>query len=321
MTVSALKYEEIMRGYNDRRLLNTRLMNERRQEVYSSIPEYREIEDAISELSVKRARFLIFGSSSDSEASVSEQISQLRTKKAQLLEAAGFSSDYMEMVYDCADCQDTGFIGNDRCHCLTRRIIDALYEQSHIKSVLEKENFTFFTYKYYNETEKMQMEKIVAAAHAFVDNFDTTFSNLLFFGNVGCGKTFLTNCIAKELLDSGHSVIYLTAHQIFEMLAKITFDKESDESDISFSYDDIYECDLLVIDDLGSELTNSFVISRFFTILNERLQREHSTIISTNLEPQKLVDTYTERSVSRILGSYNLYPFTGRDIRQLKRTI
>lgn len=321
MTISTLLYEEIMRGYNDRRLLNTRLMHERRQEVYSAIPEYKQLEDTISELSLKRARSLIFGSSPETEASISEQISKLRAEKAELLSNAGFPADYMDMSYDCPDCKDTGFINNERCHCLKRRIIEALYEQSNIRSVLEKENFASFTYKYYNESEKAQMEKIVADAHAFVDDFDTSFSNLLFFGNVGCGKTFLTNCIAKELLDSGHSVIYLTAHQIFEMLAGITFgNKGPDESESSFSYDDIYNCDLLVIDDLGSELTNSFVISRFFTVLNERLQRERSTIISTNLTPQELLETYTERSLSRILGAYNLYPFTGRDIRQLKRT-
>ena len=137
----------------------------------------------------------------------------------------------------------------------------------------------------------------------FIDDFDHKPKNLLFYGKTGVGKTFLTNCVAKELLDHGYSVIYFTAFQLFDILSKGVFEKDSDAI---ATHQNIFDCDLLVIDDLGTELINSFTSSQLFLCVNERLIRQKSTIISTNLSVERIKESYSERTFSRILDSYTL---------------
>lgn len=313
MGISEAKYKEILRLYEEKHLRRLKEQEAKRNTLYTRIPQLKEIDDALSTLAVSKAKALI---TSDTETinSLNQKRKQLLDNKQDLMVEYGFPLDYLEPVYDCSDCKDTGYIESKRCHCFNAVLSRELYNQSNIQTILLKENFTSFTYKYYNETEKAEMERYVAEAKIFIRDFDTAFTNLLFFGNVGCGKTFLSNCIAKELLDSGHSVIYFTAYQLFDFLSKHTFGKNETLYD-DFELNDIVDCDLLVLDDLGSEFSNSFTVSQFFMILNERLQRRKSTIISTNLNPQQIFDTYTERSLSRILGSYHIYSFSGRDLR------
>lgn len=318
MSIASRKYDEIMQEYADVRRSNAQLLLERKNRIYNEIPEYKQIDDEISELSVSQAKLLITTDADSASVllALRKQISEMSERKLKLLTAAGYLADYLSPVFNCPDCRDTGYIDQERCHCLKKKIIEVFYSQSHIKSVLEKENFTSLTYKYYNESEKAQMEAYIKRARDFVDTFDSSFNNLLMFGKVGAGKTFLSNCIAKELLDQGHSVIYFTAYQLFELIAQITFNRDAAESS---DINDILECDLLIIDDLGAERPNSFTISQFFLILNERLQRKRSVVISTNLDPSQLRDTYSERSISRILGNYTIMEFTGRDMRTLMR--
>ena len=155
-----------------------------------------------------------------------------------------------------------------------------------------------------------------ASSIDFIDHFDDTFSNLYFYGDTGIGKTFLSNCVAKELMDHGHSVIYFTAFQLFDILSKGVFAK--DEEAIAAN-ENIFTCDLLIIDDLGTELTNSFTTSQLFLCLNERILHRKSTIISTNLGLSQLTDLYSERILSRIMDNYVLIKLFGEDIRMQKR--
>ena len=152
----------------------------------------------------------------------------------------------------------------------------------------------------------------------FVADFDhpDTFSNLYLYGDTGIGKTFLSNCVAKELLDRGHSVIYFTAFQLFDILSKGVFEKDEDAL---AAHQNIFTCDLLIIDDLGTELSNSFTTSQLFLCLNERILRKKSTIISTNLGMNQIADIYSERVLSRISSNYTLLKLFGADIRILKR--
>ena len=137
-----------------------------------------------------------------------------------------------------------------------------------------------------------------------------------FYGDTGIGKTFLSNCIAKELLDSRHSVIYFTAFQLFDILSKGVFKRDEEAL---LSHRNIFDCDLLIIDDLGTELSNSFTTSQLFLCINERILRQKSTIISTNLGMNQLADIYSERVLSRISSNYTLLKLFGADIRILKR--
>jgi len=323
MGISSAQFDSILRDYDARRTTHQQELREKKRVVYESIPEIKKIDDEIADLSVSKAKLLILNNIDSPEISeINSRISTLRDKKNSLFNSSDFPSDYFLVSYDCPDCEDTGYINNKKCHCLKQRIVDELYEQSHIKSILKNENFANFTFEYYNDSEIDNMRHVYNESKAFIESFDDTFKNLLFFGSVGCGKTFMTNCIAKELLDSGHSVVYFTAYQLFEQISKRTFGIDKEEKRESQALlEDIFDCDLLVIDDLGSEGINSYTISQLFLLLNERLHREKSVIISTNLSMQQLKDIYSERSISRILGSYNLYKFSGNDIRQRKKAM
>jgi len=158
---------------------------------------------------------------------------------------------------------------------------------------------------------------VVTGCREFAADFDRKKENLLFTGSTGVGKTFLTNCIAKELIDSGHSVIYLSAGDLFEVFSRNKFDYDTPE-DMRDTYRYILDCDLLIIDDLGTELNNSFTSSQLFYCINERMNMSRSTIISTNLSLKQLRDSYTDRVTSRIMR-YRIIPLYGRDIRVLKR--
>lgn len=181
------------------------------------------------------------------------------------------------------------------------------------------ENFGSLSYDYYAGEDLEKFTRAVQICQNFVKTFNKGYRNLFFYGTVGTGKSFLSCCIAKELIDQGNLVIYFSASQLFDILSKSTFDKDSAEAASGIS-DDICDCDLLIIDDLGTELTNSFVSSQLFACLNNRHLRKKATIITTNLSLGELRDRYSDRIFSRITSNYDICKLTGRDIRMLKKT-
>ena len=232
--------------------------------------------------------------------------------------AAGFPADYLEPIYDCKDCKDTGYVDGHKCHCFRQAEISLLYEQSNISRMLEKENFSTLSYEYYQGEDLIRFQNAVEECKKFTQNFRLDYRNLFFYGTVGTGKSFLSGCIAKELLEAGNSVIYFSAAGLFEALSQLSFDyKNKDE--LHGIYDGLYQCDLLIIDDLGTELTNNFVTSQFFSCLNERHMRRKSTIISTNLSLEELRNRYSDRIFSRITSNYTICKLSGTDVRMYKR--
>ena len=194
-----------------------------------------------------------------------------------------------------------------------------------MKHILQKENFDTFSLDYYSNnhvdpktgvSSLTNIKKAYTVAKDFVAQFGTEFRNLFFYGDTGVGKTFLSNCIAKELIDKSYSVIYLSSFELFDTLAKGKFEKDDAASQMN---EHIFDCDLLIIDDLGTELANSFTVSQLFLCLNERLMRRKSTIISTNLSLESLVDIYSERIFSRITSNFTILKITGDDIRIKKK--
>ena len=237
--------------------------------------------------------------------------------------------DYLELSYDCPLCHDTGYIGNEKCTCFKRAVIELLYTQSNLAEILKTENFSHFSFSYYSDqlknpvtglTARETAQNAVAAARKFIQTFDTSFSNLFFYGDTGVGKTFLSHCIAKELIDSAHSVIYFSAFDLFDQLAKSAFSR-SDQGADPMPEEYLCDCDLLIIDDLGTELTNAFVSSQLFLCINERITRRKSTLISTNLSLEQFSDTYSERVFSRISSSYTMVKLIGNDIRIQKKLL
>ena len=253
-------------------------------------------------------------------------MAELKERRDQLLESNGFPADYLEPPYDCPDCKDTGYINGKRCHCFKQAAINIVYKQSNISTILSKENFDNYDISVYDDvypdsisgiTARATAQNALESAQNFVHHFNEKGGNLLLLGKTGCGKTFLSNCIAKALLDQGVSVIYFTAFELFHVFEEQTFKKNADVADL---HDHIFDCDLLIIDDLGTEFQNSFTTARLFQCLNERLLRNKSTIISTNLNLADLRDTYSERITSRVFSNYEVINLIGDDIR-LKKVI
>ena len=326
MSLTNSQYDEIMRGYEARQLKNKHKQSERREKLYALEPRIKEIDDSISTYSVTCAKRLIDGDHT-ALARLRQEIASLKKEKEQLLLSQGYPADYLSPIYTCPDCKDTGYIDGEKCHCLKQAIIDTIYTQSNVKNILERENFSVFSYDYYSDTQKdpktgltslETAKRAVAECERFIADFGTTSQNLLFYGNTGVGKTFFTNCIAKELLEKSYSVIYFTAFQLFDILSKGVFEKDADAI---AAHQNIFDCDLLIIDDLGTELSNAFTVSQLFLCVNERILREKSTIISTNLNLVELRDLYSERTFSRISNNYNIIKLFGDDIRIQKRKL
>ena len=317
MTLTNSMYDDIMHEYELIRYNNDMVHRSRTVEVEERIPEFREISDKIITLAFTSAKDYIRGNDSSFNG-IGNKISELSKKKRKLLSENGFPEDYLSPIYKCPDCHDTGYVDNKRCHCLNSRLAYSRYRQAGIQQVLASENFSTFDFGSYSPEVVGEMHKVYDDAKQYIANFGKSFKNLLFLGSVGSGKTFMTNCIVKELLDRGHFCLYFSAFSLFDTLSDYIFGNKSKDEKTELQQD-LYSCDLLVIDDLGTEVTHSFVRSQFFAILNERAIRKKPTIISSNLSLEKIQTDYSERSFSRLLSSSDLYRFNSADIRLRKR--
>ena len=317
MALTKTQYDLIKRCYEERQTRNMRLLAQRRQQIYAELPEYRELDTSVGATSVAQARLLLDGDKAAME-NLKQELAQSAARRRALLAQAGYPQDYLEPFYDCPDCRDTGYIGSEKCHCFRQQEITLLYEQSGIQEMIARENFDTLSTAYYEGEDLRRFENAVAISHKFVDDFKKSYQNLLFYGTVGTGKSFLSGCIARELLSQGQAVIYFSACGLFETLARYSFDTKAKEGLYNF-YKDIYNSDLVIIDDLGTEVTNSFVTSQLFSLIGERHLRHRATIISTNLNLEEMRDRYSDRIFSRITSNYTLCKLTGPDIRMYKK--
>ena len=219
MALTNAQYESIIREYEKKLNTSRHALEKRKQEIYDSIPEYAALENNAAELSVEYTRKIIDGVPG-ARQQLSVAISEISEKKKSLLQAHQYPSDYLEQTYECPDCKDTGYIVSVKCHCFEQRIIDLLYSQSNIRDVLQKENFQTLSYRYFAGDTLAAYKKTVDVCLAFVDRFDTEYKNLLFTGTVGSGKSFLSNCFAKALLDTAESVIYFTEIDLLDTLSR-----------------------------------------------------------------------------------------------------
>ncbi len=313
MALSKEQYDSIIREYEERQTQNHRELIRRRERIYTLIPEYKKLEDEVASISVARAKQLLDDPSADKN-DYHKRIAAIASQKRALLKEHGYDADYLEPGYTCTDCLDTGYINGEKCHCFRQMEITLLYEQSNIQEMIAKENFSTLSYEYYEGEDLTRFQNAVNVSKNFVTGFKNHYQNLFFYGTVGTGKSFLSGCIAKELLSQGCSVIYFSANGLFETLARYAFDTKSKDTLYNLNKD-LYNCDLVIIDDLGTEVTNNFVSSQLFAILNERHLRQKATIISTNLSLEELRDRYSERVFSRITSNYSICKLTGKDIR------
>lgn len=323
MNLTNSQYDQLMAQYSLIRTLRADEAEERRAEVYRTIPELDELDAKVRELSID---YVSHSMENDEQARLTyeEELEKVKQRRAELLSSHGWDEAYLEPGFDCPDCRDTGYIGTEKCHCLKTRAIKLFYNQSNLEKIIDTENFDAFSLSVYPEdmedkltgmTSREIMSEVLDIAKDYVKDFDKRFQNLLIYGNTGVGKTFLSHCIAKELLDQGHSVLYLDAIRFFEILETRQFDRTLSYNDKDSMLSYILDTDLLILDDLGTEMANSFTTTQLYHVIESRLRREHSTIITTNLSIQDMNELYTERVFSRIAKYYQMLRLIGDDIR------
>jgi DNA replication protein DnaC len=324
--MNELTLRDILRSYEKRRDLAKLQLEEREKDVYSQIPEIKDIDEEISKLGLSLIK-LVLQNPKDKDSIVADakdKIDKLKEKKDSLLNKFNVPSGYLEIIYNCKVCNDKGFLqSGQKCNCFKQEIVNEAYKMSNLSRMLNTQNFSNFDGSLFsakkaegfNVSPRQSISEIFNICDDFVKNFEIDNNeNLLFYGDTGLGKTFMSNCIAKEILDKGHIVIYQTAFKMFEIIEDYKF-KNADEHISKDNYNNIFECDLLIIDDLGTELANSFTNSELFNILNTRLLNGKKTIISTNLTPSQLGEDYTQRIFSRIFDRFRMVKFIGDDLR------
>ena len=321
--------KSILNKYDQKRNKAIIEANSRKLELYKKCPEIEKIDNDISTASINAIQSVLVSKNKKLVSDLKKQISELKNKKIKLLTNLGYDEHYTEPVFECNKCKDTGYVntseGNHLCSCIKQELYNIEYNNSNIYD-LKNQNFKNFKVNLYSDEknfEKFQKNlsprenilKIREISENFIKNFDDPKeNNLLFCGETGLGKTFLSSCIANEMIKKGKTVLYQTAPIMLDNIIDYKFGKTS--NDLMKS---IYSADLLIIDDLGSEAKNNLKITELFNIINSRLLNQDNkitkTIISTNLSLQELYDTYEERIVSRIIGNYNACYFYGDDIR------
>ncbi len=310
--------------FQKRRDKAQRDLDNRRHEIYEGLPKIREIDKYINKLGLGIAMAAIKNPETAKleMKAIEEEIKMLKRERAIVLTEHNIPHDYLQPHFQCSKCEDTGFVDSKPCSCYKQEMIKYSYKHSNITDVLDRENFNSFDLNIfsdeYNETYKtsprQHMKEVLSLAESFVHNFDNSRNNLLFYGQTGLGKTFLCNCIAKSLLDKNHTVLYQTAFRIIDTISHYRFSNKK-TPEMRFQYDMLISCDLLIIDDLGTEMINSFSTTELFNIVNSRLLEDKKTIISTNFTPMQLSENYSERITSRLFGNYEFIAFYGKDLR------
>jgi DNA replication protein DnaC len=300
-------------------------LEERTKNAEKQIPALKNINEQIASTSVRFAKLSLSKETVDFEE-LKILNHALTLQKEKLLQEHHLPKDYLKPHYHCRICQDTGFVGTKKCRCFQQAVVDLLYSQSFLQKRLAEENFSTFRYDFYPDTPDpdepdlptpyQNIKTAVSICRNFIKHFSSSRENMLILGKTGVGKTFLSNCIAKELLSSGNTVIYLSAPQLFDMIGQYKFNKPSDSTETAQSkIQYIFDCDLLIIDDLGTEFNNSFISSQLYYCINERFLRQKSTLISTNLCLKEIRDNYSDRIYSRLFNDYISIKIYGQDIR------
>ncbi len=330
MNNSSLK--ELLNDYDAKRIQAINTANIKKQDLYKKYPDFQNIDDELSKYSINIAKSILKENDSSLIDDLKNKINILKKKKNDLFNSLKIDENYLLPKFDCPICEDTGFIVSESgasvmCNCLKQKLLDISYNKSNVGNI-KNDNFQNFNINFYSDeineklyktniSPKKNMETILNIALNFVKNFDNpNEKNLLFRGNTGLGKTFLSNCIANEVLKMGKVVLYQTAPVMFDMILDYRFGKDVSNKDIC---ENLLDADLLIIDDLGTENMNSSKFAELFNIINSRLLHSNNkvtkTIISTNLTMNDLFAAYDERIVSRLIGYYTILPFFGEDIR------
>lgn len=321
-------YNSAQRTLEQRRFDSENKLEKRRNEVYTAFPRAYEIETELSKSAIRAGRAVLNGKN------VKEELSKLRDKNLalqtelnSLLIKGGFSPDYLDEKYYCSKCKDKGYIDGKMCDCMKQLLREKAYEELNRLSPLSLCSFYSFSLEYYSNVPmregapapRKRMEDILNFCKKYAAEFSLQSPNLLFQGATGLGKTHLSLAIAREVVDKGFGVIYASAPNILAKLEKEHFSYNKNDIDEESALQHLFNCDLLILDDLGTEFATSYSSATIYNLINTRLMSGKPTIISTNLSIKEIEKNYSERFVSRIMGNNLRIEFLGKDVRQIKR--
>lgn len=292
----------------------------REQELYAKLPRVREIDMLLrsSMAQTVQAAFLKGTDAQQALAKIKEQNIALQAERKALI-AAHFPAEYLDDGPVCPHCGGVGYIGTQMCSCLQSLCREELKKTISLFSAGEH-TFGDFRLDYYPDTRdrinpRAVMSRTFDVCRKYAAEFTPHSGNLLFNGGTGLGKTFLSACIARQVAEKGYGVAYESAPRLFAKLEKDHFRPDEDSAREAA---ELYDSTLLIIDDLGTELTGAFTVSALYALVNDRLLTGKPTIISTNLNINEIRQRYSPQIASRLEGSYQLLPFVGQDIRVLK---
>ncbi len=293
------------------------------EHAYQVAPRLKEIDRQLRLTMVKAAQAVFAGGDAEElMAQAKKQNQDLQQERQWILDAT-FEEGYLDETPICEVCGGTGYVGSSMCECLQELCRQEQRKELTFLSA-GRESFDQFRLDYYPSqvdprlgvAPRMVMEKTFQTCRRYAYSFSMKSENLLFSGNTGLGKTYLSACIARTVSDSGYSVVYESAGHLFNCLERARFEGDEESRSAAVKYN---ACDLLIIDDLGTELAGQFVTTALYSLVNDRLLESKPTIISTNLTVDDLSNRYSPQIASRLRGSYRRVAFVGDDIRLIKK--
>ena len=313
---------------SERRQKSLAELEKRRSEVFSKIPKLHKIENELDRYGIRMLNLILEGECDEKSAvaAIMAENRQFAEEKAKLLTENGYSENYLDPAPVCPICKDTGYVDNRICACLKKEITACALREANLSEKSSEETFENFNLNYYSDeyveqygcSPRENMKSILSECKAYARDFPKVEDNLLFCGGCGLGKTYLSSAIANELIKRGVDVLYVSSNALFPILEDMHFGREVNER-AAYIIKKLSDCELLILDDLGSEFVTQFTSAELFRLINNRLLSGGKMIISTNLNRDMLAHTYTERIASRITGAFSILEFLGADIRKIKK--
>lgn len=326
-------YKEVQREYDLKREGAIREAESRKKQLLETEPKYGDLIEKKNKLALELTKAVLMTRGIERQVAKDNleiKLNEVEKEIQNLFKQLKIDEEYLKPKFECKRCNDTGYINErTRCSCFTQRVVNITYRQNNILK-LKDENFNVFDIAYFSnkaDKEKYQSEKsplenieeIKKISMAFCNNIQNPRQkNLLFVGKAGTGKTFMSSCIANEAINKGYTVLYQTAPLLMDMLLEAKFASLKDELKKE-QYLNVFDVDLLIIDDLGTENLNNMKFTELFNIINTRFLKDKKTIISTNLSLAELASEYDDRVMSRLIGNYTICRFFGEDIRLKKK--
>ncbi len=297
----------------------------RRKEIFKRFPRIEEIERRLDETGMQLINCVLDGSCNPEEAvrRIMAENAAVNAEKQKILINNGYSPDYIDDKPQCEKCGDLGRVNGAVCSCVRTELNRELMNEANLSEKLSAQTFDAFRFDYYSSVpdEKLgvspreNIESVYRLCRSFAENFSSTDKNLFFTGDCGLGKTFLSSAIANYLIEAGTDVLYVSSNSLFPILEDLHFNRGVSEKNQDL-VQHVFDCELLILDDLGAEFITPFTTAELFRIINNRLLSDKKTIISTNMDSNELKTKYSPRIYSRVAGSFEFIVFFGDDIRR-----